>query len=265
MKKVNKNDILLVFVSLLLGISIGAATLWSYYNKSEENYLSLFHYYRMIGRIADNINAKYIENHDNINSLNANHKKKLKKIDKKEIIDSLILIKRNTAADSIFYDSIGSYDEEMYVDKNYDDDYNQQNDNDSVRKIASNVDDMVVLKDVMIYEKTLEIKGLNIQKEIENLKIESLVSGNSNNKNPVISIKIEFWVSPINYKGYKMSRKKIVLFGIKDFENISVKKLNQKYFIQIHKQYFYLEYTDDYKKLIPENDEKKIKELDEII
>lgn len=57
---------------------------------------------------------------------------------------------------------------------------------------------------------------------------------------------VEFWKSPINYRGYKMGRSKIVLFGIYQADDISLVSVGSSIFLKNRDLYFKLEPSEDF-------------------
>jgi hypothetical protein len=72
---------------------------------------------------------------------------------------------------------------------------------------------------------------------------------------------VEFWKSPINYRGYKMIRNKIVLFGIQPSDPIELKKLENKIYLKHNQFYYPLKQTDEFDAYKAIEDELKIKQL----
>jgi hypothetical protein len=110
-------------------------------------------------------------------------------------------------------------------------------------------ENFVVRKDEMLGSRNFEVTNLQ-QSESENPSDSILekVSGIKNaRKNIIASFKVEFWQSPINYKGYKMTKNKIVLFGINAEENIKFYHLDDAIFLKQNQNYFKLYFTDDFK------------------
>lgn len=54
------------------------------------------------------------------------------------------------------------------------------------------------------------------------------------------SIKVEFWQSPINFKGYKYFRNKLYLYGLKPNDEISIFTYNEKLYLKTQKGIFQL-------------------------
>ncbi len=60
---------------------------------------------------------------------------------------------------------------------------------------------------------------------------------------------IEFWRTPLNSKGYRFSKNKIMLYGFMDFNNVLLYELDNSYYIKCSDQVFKLFYGGDFKKL----------------
>lgn len=104
----------------------------------------------------------------------------------------------------------------------------------------------VVRKDELLDSKNFQV--VNLQNEEKNTSDSLLekVSGIKNNKTSS-SLKVEFWQSPINYKGYKMTKNKVVLFGIYPNENIKLFYLDDAVFLKNNQNCYRLYFTDDFK------------------
>ena len=77
-------------------------------------------------------------------------------------------------------------------------------------------------------------------------------------------IKTEFWRSPLNYKGYKFDENKLVVFGLYEVSNVFIIGYNNELFIKYNKDYYLIEYTDDFKSFYPMKNETLLKELNSI-
>ena len=59
-------------------------------------------------------------------------------------------------------------------------------------------------------------------------------------------INVEFWVSPINYRGYKFFRNKIILFGIEEPDAVRLFRRKDNIYMQIVNNYYLLEPTEEF-------------------
>lgn len=109
------------------------------------------------------------------------------------------------------------------------------------------VENFIVRKDELLETKNLQI--VNLQNEETTNGPDSLlekVSGIKNNKSSS-SLNVEFWQSPINYKGYKMTKNKVVLFGIIPDESIKFFHLDDNIFMKHNQNCYRLFFTDDFR------------------
>ena len=80
----------------------------------------------------------------------------------------------------------------------------------------SNNNDVVVRKDELLSTKTLEVLNLDpVAKMNGKDSLLQKVSGIKDDRSTSKQyLNIEFWSSPLNYKGYKMSKYKLILYGV---------------------------------------------------
>ena len=57
---------------------------------------------------------------------------------------------------------------------------------------------------------------------------------------------VEFWVSPINYKGYKMKSNKLILFGIEEPEAVKLYSYDSKLVMKYGLDYYKLHLSDEF-------------------
>ena len=82
-------------------------------------------------------------------------------------------------------------------------------------------ENFVLMQDELIYVKNYQPKGdpisfhCDVDPELDSLLIDNKI------KIPKDGIRVEFWKSPVNFKGYRLSRFKLVLFGIYDYDSLS--------------------------------------------
>ena len=125
------------------------------------------------------------------------------------------------------------------------------------------VQNFVVRKDELLDSKNFEVTNLQ-QNEPPNSSDSLLekVSGiKDTKKNTIATFKVEFWQSPINYKGYKMTKNKIVLFGINPEENLKLFHMDDEIFMKHNQSYYKLYFTDDYKQFEKVTDTSVIAKL----
>ena len=79
-------------------------------------------------------------------------------------------------------------------------------------------------------------------------------------KEPVY-FRIEFWKSPLNYKGYKMSKGKLVLYGLNPVAAANLVKQDGSYYFLMAQNAFKVEYTDEYKPFERVTDKAMLKKM----
>ena len=60
---------------------------------------------------------------------------------------------------------------------------------------------------------------------------------------------IEFWKTPLNSKGYRFSKNKIMLYGFMDYNNVLLYELDNSFYIKCADQVYKLFYGGDFKQL----------------
>lgn len=67
---------------------------------------------------------------------------------------------------------------------------------------------------------------------------------------------IEFWKTPLNSKGYKMTRSRLLIYGYPENADVSIIKLNENYYLRNNSLVYKLGYSSDFKPLerAPESD-----------
>ena len=80
---------------------------------------------------------------------------------------------------------------------------------------------------------------------IDSLLVDATPSTSAKN-----TIKIEFWFSPVNYRGYKMADNKLIIYGMTDFSETSLIFFNNSFYLKDHNIYYPIEITSDFKPLI---------------
>jgi hypothetical protein len=122
-------------------------------------------------------------------------------------------------------------------------------------------DNIVISKDELLFTKLIKVTGqyknVNDSYELDSILTDQRVA----NKKDHGAIKVEFWRSPINYKGYKFDDVKLVVFGMLEFNNLSLISHDNDLFIKYNKEYYPVEQTDDFKLLVPIKNYILIKEL----
>jgi hypothetical protein len=129
------------------------------------------------------------------------------------------------------------------------------NTNDSTRVDSNltayngNQEEIVVRKDELVTARSIDVNNVS-GTDVKNPK-DSLLQKESGikdvSKDPVTAYQVEFWQSPINYKGYKMLKNKIVLFGIAQSENLKLYKIEDALYMKQQQNVYRLAFTSDFR------------------
>lgn len=111
-------------------------------------------------------------------------------------------------------------------------------------------DDIVVKQDQLLISATLPVE------EKSEVKDETLSNETVQKLNPAADLPaneksnpnclVEFWVSPINYKGYKMSKNKLILFGIDEPDAVKLYRVDDALYMSYLKEFYRLNNSFDF-------------------
>jgi hypothetical protein len=137
---------------------------------------------------------------------------------------------------------------------------------DSLAPVSANQDDIVLKKDELLFSRSVELINISpVANNISNSKdsLAAKVAGVRDDRPSGRQFcPVEIWTSPLNYKGYKMSRTKIILYGLNDADALRLFKLDDEIYLHCGSQVFRMEYTNEfhpYEKVISENILSKLK------
>ncbi|MBI3502983.1 MAG: hypothetical protein HY063_14425 [Bacteroidetes bacterium] len=121
-------------------------------------------------------------------------------------------------------------------------------------------ENFIVRKDELLGTKNFQVVNLQNEESNPSDSLLEKVSGIKNTKS-ASSLKVEFWQSPINYKGYKMTKNKIVLYGINSDENIKLFHLEENVYMKHNQNFYKLYFTDEFKQFEKVTDASVIAKL----
>ncbi|HET6225192.1 MAG TPA: hypothetical protein VFF27_02870 [Bacteroidia bacterium] len=110
-------------------------------------------------------------------------------------------------------------------------------------------DNIVIRKDELLNVRTIELKNLDaleIKSHTDSL-LDKLSDIKDDNHSVNRYVQIEFWRSPLNYKGYKLSKYSVILYGLPDIEEMKLYNLNKVLYIKNASTVYKLEYNRDFK------------------
>lgn len=119
-------------------------------------------------------------------------------------------------------------------------------------------DEIIVRKDELINSKIIEVNNLNPLAFRNNAKDSMIMKMSGLQEDKTASTEffnVEYWQSPLNYKGYKMSKNKIVVYGILNSEIQKIIKVDDLLYFKNSTGVYKLEYSSDFKPYEKINDE----------
>lgn len=122
------------------------------------------------------------------------------------------------------------------------------NEKDTLLVNNGTAESIIVRKDKLIYFTLVKAQP----EMISNVAKDSLSSEISSKPRDEekIDYTVEFWESPINYKGYKMANRKLILFGLTEpYDNIAVLYSDKKVFFQHNNIKYLIENSYTFKPL----------------
>lgn len=108
-------------------------------------------------------------------------------------------------------------------------------------------------QDRMLHTKTIKIENAARNPSAAEKRLDTLLGRTPQSANGQIYF-LEFWESPLNYVGYKMGKNKIIIYGLRSFDMVSLVSYQGKIFLRYQNEFYPLSITNTYKPLVPSND-----------
>jgi len=124
---------------------------------------------------------------------------------------------------------------------------------------VTGTDNIVVRKDELLSARNIEMVNLGAGKNGKD-SVLSQLSG-IREENSKGSYKVEFWQSPINYKGYKMAKNKILLYGINAGDALRLFKIDDNIYLKQAVNAYRLDFTSEFRQFEKVSDENILARL----
>ncbi|MBK8366548.1 MAG: hypothetical protein IPL10_03760 [Bacteroidetes bacterium] len=99
----------------------------------------------------------------------------------------------------------------------------------------SEVDALLKEEDVNVAQEELlsvkNIKVINLDTDSKRDTLTGQLAGVTNAEYPNLFF-VEFWKTPLNSKGYRMTRNRVILYGLSDFSSITIYKVDDSYYLK---------------------------------
>ncbi len=134
---------------------------------------------------------------------------------------------------------------------------------DAARERDLQNDDIVIKQDRLKQVKAYYLPaGSGSNNQSQPLKQLDSLLGNFSRNNPDKNLfYVEFWESPLNYKGYRMGQNKLVVYGVEQIEFASLNKYYDEYFLRYLNNFYPLVITNEFKPLVPISDTELIEQF----
>ncbi len=118
-------------------------------------------------------------------------------------------------------------------------------------------------RDKLIHSRLVSLSLPNNSKSESGRMLDSLI-GNTTSTSREQVFYVEFWESPLNSVGYKMSKTRIVFYGIKIYELAEINHHREKFYLRYMNELYPLEFTNTFKPLIPQSTTIPFEEIQEL-
>ena len=135
--------------------------------------------------------------------------------------------------------------------------------------ILNEDEQIVVRKDEILESRTIEVIELTAEQNIRT-KSDSLLeeaSGIKSEKRSAgtkILFNVEFWRCAVNYKGYKLGKNKLVIYGLDTSLPLGMYKFNTSLYLKHDQSVYKLEIFDDFRALDRTSDQSVINAINQL-
>ncbi len=98
-----------------------------------------------------------------------------------------------------------------------------------VDALLNDENDITVAKEELLSVKNIKVIDLDANKKQDTLI--GQLAGVSSSEYPNLFF-VEFWRTPLNSKGYRMTRNRVILYGLSDFSNITIYKVEDNFYLK---------------------------------
>ncbi len=178
-----------------------------------------------------------------------------KKITKDKVADEY---SRPVTTDSMAVNSVNqNSNEDLTATGEPAEDENKLSSNDSTSHVNSEDKDIVIKKDQLMISVSLPVNEKITEKKLQENMQANATENVVQKLNPAANIpegrdevtanmEVEFWVSPVNYRGYKMTKNKLLLFGIEEPDGVKLFRSNDVLYMKYNNDFFHLVNTFEF-------------------
>lgn len=118
-----------------------------------------------------------------------------------------------------------------------------------VTKDFNNNDEVIeVKKDELVQRISIPVSNYQpLQKSQKDSMLQNVSGIRDDTKSNSSYFQVEFWESPVNYRGYKMTKNKLVLFGIAPPGDVRIYKIDDAYYLRHQAAYYKIEFSGEFR------------------
>ena len=98
-----------------------------------------------------------------------------------------------------------------------------------VDQLLKDDEDFTIAKEELLSVKNIKVIDLDASKKQDTLV--GQLAGVTNTNFPNLFF-VEFWKTPLNSKGYRMTRNRVILYGLSDFSSITIYKVDDNFYLK---------------------------------
>lgn len=112
-------------------------------------------------------------------------------------------------------------------------------------------DDIRVAQEELLSVKNIKVIDLDLQSKKDTLI--GQLAGVTSSDFPDMFF-VEFWKTPLNSKGYRMTRNRVILYGLSDFSSITIYKVDDAYYLKNDDLVYKISVGTEFKPMEPVSD-----------
>lgn len=250
-KKNNDFGAIYLFLGLLIGFFLGSAVVYLQFNRQND---------RIIKEVTEKIIAIFSDNPSDARLFKASEEKNeespTEKTKPAELIsEDLSASIRNIKKDDLYADN------EIF-DESQENILSFENDQSIIPRFNER-QTYSLARDKLIHSRMVSVSVPRKSKSESGRILDSVIGNFNINSNEQV-FHVEFWESPLNSVGYKMSKTRVVFYGIKIYELADIYHHQGKFYLRYMNDFYPLEFTNTFKPLIPQSTPVPFDEIQEI-
>lgn len=149
----------------------------------------------------------------------------LKKLNKPKI-DNIKVVEQNVSPEPVSKEKKdGKTEKKVTINTNHSPNINYN----EVDALIHEGDNITVAQEELLSVKNIKVIDLDGQTKKDTLT--GQLAGVSSSDYPNIFF-VEFWKTPLNSKGYRMTRNRVILYGLSDFSSITIYKVDDAFYLK---------------------------------